>query len=71
MNILFATHLGCEMFARSKYILFYIRSSADPDCAVRWAWHDMGLFCLDRRALAGSVDLDRALRDKASVLGRY
>ena len=29
----------------------------------------MGLFCLDRRALAGSVDLDRALRDKASDLG--
>ena len=31
--------------------------------------HDMGLFCLDGRALAGNVDLDRALRDKASDLG--
>ena len=39
------------------------------DCAVRCAWHDMGLFCLDRWALAGSVDLDRALRDKAPDLG--
>ena len=29
----------------------------------------MGLFCLDRRALAGSVDLDRALWDKLFVLG--
>ena len=29
----------------------------------------MGLFCLDRRTLAGSVDLDRALRDNASDLG--
>ena len=33
------------------------------------AWHGMGLFCLDRQTLAGSVDLDRALRDKASDLG--
>ena len=29
----------------------------------------MDLFCLDRLALAGSVDLDLALRDKASDLG--
>ena len=29
----------------------------------------MGLVCLDRRALAGSVDLDRALRGKASDMG--
>ena len=29
----------------------------------------MGLFCLDRLTLAGSVDLDRALQDKASDLG--
>ena len=28
----------------------------------------MGLFCLDMWALAGSVDLDWALRDKASDL---
>ena len=29
----------------------------------------MGLFSLEGRALAGSVDLDGALRDKASDLG--
>ena len=28
----------------------------------------MDLFCLDRRTLAGSVDLGRVLRDKASDL---
>ena len=31
--------------------------------------HGMGLFCLDRRTLADSVDLDRSLRDKASDPG--
>ena len=31
--------------------------------------HGMGLFCLDRQTLAGSVDLDRALWDKAFDLG--
>ena len=56
------------MFAHSN-ILFCIRSSACPDCAARCAWHDTGLFCLDGRVLAGSVDLDQTLRNKASALG--
>ena len=61
-NILFATHLGCEIFAS---ILIYILNSADPDYAACCALHDLDLFCLNGWVLANSVDLDRMLQETA------
>ena len=61
-------HLGCEVFAHST-VIFYSLFGTVQILIVLQGVHDMGLFCLDGRVLAGSVDLDRALQNTASDLG--